>query len=110
MRRTGSGSCRYRCYSAGSSHVPANKGSGGAGPGWRGLAPASRATRSREWKRGQGGCRGLLCAQRQNSDFGLGRGEDLLAVLDLVVYGLGGGEERLVRTFRQQVVREIELV
>src|SRR5260370_41704944 len=95
------GTAITRCP-AGSSRAPANRESGGAGPELRGLAPAPRATKDREWKRGQGGCRDPLCAQRQNSDFGLGRGEDLLAVLDLVVHRLGGGEERLVRTPGQQ--------
>ena len=37
-----------------------------------GLAPALRATKSREYLRGLGGRRGLLCAQRQFSDFGFG--------------------------------------
>src|SRR5664279_142258 len=71
-------------------------------------APAAKA--SRGWKRGQAGCRGPLRALRQYSDVGLGRGEDFLPVLDLVVDGLGGGEKGLVRTLGQQVVRKVELV
>src|ERR1019366_7520715 len=76
----------------------------------RGRAPAPAAKASRGWKRGQAGGRGPLRALLQYSYVGFGRGEDLLPVLDLVVHGLGGGEKGLVRTFRQQVVRKVELV
>src|ERR1035437_53683 len=110
MPRTGFDSCRGKCCSGASSRVPASRESGAAGREERGRAPAPATKASRGWKRGRAGCRGPLRALRQYSDVGFGRGEDLLPALDLVVHGLGGSEERLVRTLGQQVVRKVELV
>src|SRR5437899_12292987 len=98
------------CRPCGPSRVLANKESGGAGQQLRGRAPAPRAKPAREWKRGQAGNRGALCAQLQHSDFGLGGSENLLAAGDLVVDRLGGGGDGVGRTLVQQGVREVELV
>src|SRR5260221_12172368 len=103
--RTVFGSCRCRCYLAGSSLVPANTESGGVGRELRGAAPEPPARGARGWRRGQAEYRGLLRAY-PDTDIGLGGSEDLLAILYLVVHGLGGGEEGLVGTFGQQVVRK----
>src|SRR5258708_18534571 len=57
---------------------------------------------------GRGEWRWLLRAYR-DADLGFGRSEDLFAVLDFVVDRLGVGEEGIVRTLAQQVVRQVEL-
>ena len=59
--------------------------------------------------RERAGNRGLLRAYR-SANLGFGGREDLLAVLDLVVNGLGGSKEGFSRSFAEQVVLEIQFV
>src|SRR5579862_4267601 len=77
--------------------------------GSEGRAPAPPAREARGWMREQAGCQGPLRAY-QDANLGLGGGEDLLAVFDLVVDRLGGGKKGIVRSFAQQVILQVELV
>src|SRR6185312_17150398 len=109
MRRKASDTSLRSDSRSASNPFPASPESGGVGLELRGLAPALLQT-TREVLRGHAVCRDLLCARGEHSDFGFGGGEHLFSVANLVINRLGSGEERFVRPFAQQVIRQVQLL